>query len=351
MMPTIPTTIEEVTTEWLAEATGLNVTSVNSELIGVGIGVSSAVYRLTLSGSDVPDTLILKLAALDEAAVFTCTMLRMYSREVKFFDELVNRSPINVPAGFGGQSSDDGSSYFLLMEDMGGHRIVDQIVGMELADAERAVDELAKWHGTFWGDAERFVEAGAAVSLADPIYAAVLPVVFAEGWEKISAAMDLGPVINRVAPRWAEAVPAMLTALSTAPTTIVHGDYRADNIFFDSDGRVVLLDFQLTGLASGAYDLAYLVTQSLLPDVAAVNERLLFDRYVAGLRAAGVSENDTAGLWESYRVAALFCLVYPIAAVRGMDLDDPRQFALVETMSRRCGRVIEELGLEDLLDS
>jgi hypothetical protein len=83
--------------------------------------------------------------------------------------------------------------------------------------------------------------------------------------------------------------------------------------------------------------------------VVAANERALFDRYVAGLHAAGVSEGETAGLWENYRVAALFCLVYPIVAARGMDLDDPRQFALVDTMSRRCGRVIEELGLEDLL--
>jgi hypothetical protein len=348
-MPTIPATIEDVTAEWLTEVTGLAVTALSSEVIGVGIGVSSAVYRLTLSGDDVPDTLILKLAATDAAAVFTCTMLQMYSREVKFFDELVNRSPINVPAGFGGQSSEDGSSYFLLMEDMGGHRIIDQVVGMEIADAEQAVDELAGWHGKFWGDADRFVQTGAAVSLADPIYTAVLPVVFAEGWEKVSAAMDVGPVISRVAPRWAAALPAMLTALSTAPTTVVHGDYRADNIFFDADGRVVLLDFQLTGLGTGAYDLAYFVTQSLLPDVAAANERALFDRYVAGLHAAGVSEGETAGLWENYRVAALFCLVYPIVAARGMDLDDPRQFALVDTMSRRCGRVIEELGLEDLL--
>ncbi|WP_394944120.1 hypothetical protein [uncultured Ilumatobacter sp.] len=91
-------------------------------------------------------------------------------------------------------------------------------------------------------------------------------------------------------------------------------------MFFDADGSVVLLDFQLTGLGTGAFDLAYFVTQSLLPDVAAANRRALFDRYVA----AGVSEGDTAGLWENYRVAALFCLVYPIVAARGMDLDDPR---------------------------
>lgn len=348
-MTHIPATIDEVTPAWLAEVTGLDVTSVTTEIIGVGIGVSSAVYRLRLSGAAVPETLVLKLSALDEAAVFTCSMLRMYEREVKFFDELVDRSPINVPRGFGGAVSDDGASYFLLMEDMGGHRVIDQIEGMDISDAERALDELARWHGEFWGDADRFVGTGAAVSLADPIYLAVLPVVFAEGWEKISNSMDVHPAIDRVAPRWVDALPSLLTALSTSPTTVCHGDYRADNIFFDADGAPVLLDFQLTGLGSPSYDLAYFVTQSLLPDVAAEHERSLFDRYVAGLHASGVSPDDTGRLWDDYRVASLFCLVYPIVASRGMDFDDPRQFALIETMNGRCARAIEALDLESLL--
>ncbi len=345
----IPATIDEVTAAWLAAATGLDVTAIDTEIIGVGIGVSSAVYRLHLTGNDVPETLVLKLSALDEAAVFTCSMLRMYEREVKFFHELVDRSPIHVPNGFGGAVSDDGTSYFLLMEDKGGHRVIDQIEGMEISDAERALDELARWHAEFWGDADRFVETGAAVSLADPIYLAVLPVVFAEGWEKVSSLMDVHPAIGRVAPRWAEAMPSMLATLSTSPTTVCHGDYRADNIFFDTDDAPVLLDFQLTGLGSPSYDLAYFVTQSLLPDVAATHERSLFDRYIGGLHAAGVSPDDTGRLWDDYRVASLFCLVYPIVASRGMDFDDPRQFALIETMNRRCARAIEALDLEALL--
>ena len=130
---------------------------------------------------------------------------------------------------------------------------------------------------------------------------------------------------------------------------MTHGDYRADNIFFDDDGGVVLLDFQLTGLGTGTYDLAYFVTQSLLPDVAADNERSLFDRYVDALVDAGVAESDTAGLWENYRIAALFCLVYPVVASRGMDLSDPRQYALVDNMNTRCARAIDELDLASLL--
>ncbi len=77
MTASIPDTIDDVTAEWVSDATGLNVASIKHEIIGVGVGVSSAVYRLHLSGDNVPDTLVLKLKALDEAAVFTSSTLRL----------------------------------------------------------------------------------------------------------------------------------------------------------------------------------------------------------------------------------------------------------------------------------
>lgn len=345
----IPASIDSVDAAWVAAATGLPVTGVEHELIGVGIGVSSAVYRLNLTGDDVPETMILKLPALDEAAVFTCTMLRMYQREVLFFDELAQRSPIRVPAGYGGALSDDGSQYYLLMEDVGDNRIVDQVTGMDIADAERSVEALANWHAEFWGQAQQYVDSNAAVSLGDEIYLGVLPVVFAEGWDKIQQEMEIHPTVAAVAPKWTAKLPEMLAALSAEPTTVAHGDYRADNIFFDDAGNVVLLDFQLTGLGTPAYDLAYFITQSLQADVAAAHEQALFDRYVATLIAAGVPEADTTGLWENYRMTALFCLVYPVVASRGMDLSDQRQYDLIATMNERCARAIDALDLASLL--
>lgn len=348
-MATIPANIDDITADWVAEATGLAVTGVEHEIIGVGVGVSSAVYRLRLTGENIPDTLVLKLKALDEAAVFTSSMLRMYQREVRFFDELAQRSPIHVPRGYGGALSEDGTSYYLLMEDMGGHRAVDQNEGMEIEDVQRAVDALARWHAQFWGEAEKFVASGAALSLGDEIYHGVLPVVFGEGLAKITAEMDVHPTVADVAPRWTVKLPDMLTALCQSPTTVVHGDYRADNIFFDTNDDVVLLDFQITGLATGAYDLAYFVTQSLRPELAAEHEQPLFDRYVSGLIDAGVPEDETARLWEDYRTAALFCLVYPVVASRGMDLSDPRQHQLIATMNAGCARAIDELDLRSLL--
>jgi aminoglycoside/choline kinase family phosphotransferase len=291
-----------------------------------------------------------KLPALDEAAVFTSTVLSMYLREVRFFDQLAGQSPIRVPACHHASSDDATSAFVLVMEDLGGFRMVDQTEGMRLEDAEQAVDGLARWHATWWGKADALAEAGVTLSLGDPIYPAVVPMVFGEGWEKITATdIEVPAAIQGLRARFDAAVPGLLADLCRGPNTMIHGDYRADNLVFAADGSVAAFDFQLIGTGSGAYDLAYFITQSLEVEVATAHERALFDRWIAGLTAAGVPDVDPDQLWEDYRKAALFCLVYPIIASRGMDLDDPRQRDLVVCMMRRFDRAVRELDLAQLL--
>lgn len=347
----IPDGAAGITAGWMASVTGWDVQDVAVDQIGVGIGVSSAVYRATLTGSDAPPAVVVKLAALDEAAVFTSTVLRMYQREVAFFDRLAPASPVRVPAAYFAEVNDDGSRFVVVMEDMGGLRDCDQITGMGLADAERAVDALASWHAQWWGAVDGLAESGAAVALGDPIYPALLPSLFEEGWAKIGATDGLaaGPALAEVGPRFPGAIEKLLRQLDQAPVTLLHGDFRADNILFAGDGSPVLLDFQIIGTGSGAYDLAYFVTQSLDEETAAHNEASLFERWKLGLVAAGAPESDLDRMWEDYRAAALFCLVYPGVAVRGMDLADPRQFGLAGTMLQRLERAADTLRLAELL--
>ena len=115
----IPTGIDDITPAWLAEATGLDVQTARIEQIGVGIGVSSALYRARLTGRGCPATVVIKLPALDEAAVFTSTMLRMYLREAGFFNELAQQAPIRVPACHHASVDEETSQFVLVMEDLG----------------------------------------------------------------------------------------------------------------------------------------------------------------------------------------------------------------------------------------
>jgi hypothetical protein len=351
MSVTVPQSIEDVTPAWISAATGWEVTGMSAEQIGVGIGVSSAVYRVALTGHGCPTSIVVKQPALDPAAVFTSTMLRMYIREVRYFSTLAAQSPLRSPAFYYGEVDEETSNFVLLIEDLSGLRIVDQNIGMNLEDAGRAVDAVAGMHAKWWGTADQLAADGTTVSLGDPIYPAVLPIVFAEGWEKCSNEVELPASIQAIGPKFAPAIGGLLASLAAGPNTLAHGDYRADNMLFTADNELVALDFQLIGTGTGAYDLAYFVTQSLTADDASNGEADLFNRWIDGLRSAGVPADmvDRNALWQHYRTAALFCLAYPIVASRGMDLSDPRQYALVDSMNTRFDRAVRELSLADLL--
>ena len=351
MTAAIPASIDEVNAEWMSAATGWNVTAVRNVQIGVGVGVASAVYRSHLTGSGCPKSVIVKMPALDPNATFTSTVLKMYIREVKFFKTLAKDVPFKVSKSYYGEVNEETSQFAMVVEDLGDLRIVDQVKGMHIDDARRAVDGLAAMHAKWWGKADALAADGTTISLGDPIYPAIVPLVFAEGWEKCTKEITMPDSIMQVGPRFGGAVAPLLASLAKGPNTLAHGDYRADNILFGQNNELVVLDFQLIGTGIGAYDLAYFITQSISADDASRHERELFDRWVDGVLKSGAPKDlvDKKALWENYRSAALFCLAYPIVASRGMDLSDKRSFELVDCMNTRFDRAVRELNLVSLL--
>ena len=351
MVAPIPSSINDVTAAWMSEATGWNVSALRNEIIGVGVGVSSGVYRSHLTGTGCPGSVIVKLPALDPNAVFTSTVLRMYIREVKFFKTLAKDVPFRVSQSYYGEVNEETSAFAMVVEDFGKLRIVDQVKGMNIEDARRAIDGLAAMHAKWWGKGDELATAGTTISLGDPIYPAIIPMVFAEGWEKCTKEVQLPESLLSVGPHFGGAVPGLLASLAKGPNTLAHGDYRADNMLFGHNDELCVLDFQLIGTGIGAYDLAYFVTQSITADDASKYERELFDRWIDGVLSGGAPKQlvDKKALWEHYREAALFCLAYPIVASRGMDLTDKRSYDLVDCMNTRFDRAVRELNLVSLL--
>ena len=348
MEPALPDGIDDIDDAWLSAAMGSPVQTVDITDIGTGVGMIGAIYRATLEG-DGPDTVVIKMPGLDETARFTAQILRLNIREVGFYRELAAESPIRVPHCHFGSVDPETHQFVLVLEDVGSYRAVSQVEGMGRVDAEQAVDELAAWHAHWWGKAGPIVERGTAMAIHDPIYPMLLPPVFSDGWAKVRGAMSVPRVVETVADGWVEALPGMLGSLSTTPSTLVHGDYRADNMFFDDDGRVVLLDFQVIGESMPVGDLAYFVTGSLSPATASELEPGLYERWLRALASEGVPESEIDGMWDVYRGAVLFCVCYPMIAGAGMDLTDERQRGLLAATFERFERAADELSLPDLL--
>src|SRR5262245_55156413 len=100
----VPGGIDGVTAGWLTEvlredpslSSTTTVAEVRAERIAVDSGFSSLLYRLHLTGIDVPETVIAKLPAESEARG-AMELLGGYRRELAFYREIAGRAPLNTP--------------------------------------------------------------------------------------------------------------------------------------------------------------------------------------------------------------------------------------------------------------
>ena len=86
------------------------------------------------------------------------------------------------------------------------------------------------------------------------------------------------------------------------PQTVVHADFRLDNMLFTpGDPSPVVVDYQTIGWGSGAYDLAYFVGGSLEPEVRAADVDVLVTGYHEALGDHGVTGYTLDELRADYR--------------------------------------------------
>ena len=152
--------------------------------------------------------------------------------------------------------------------------------------------------------------------------------------------------------RFLAAIPALQEWLVTAPSTIAHGDFRMDNLFFGTEPDhqpMVVIDWQGCLRTKGVPDVAYLLSQSMPTEQRRRSERDLVELWRQTLVDGGVSGYSAEEAWEDYRraVLALWTLVVVIAGT--LDSSNERGRAWMTEMIRRSAATIADLDLLDLL--
>ena len=111
----------------------------------------------------------------------------------------------------------------------------------------------------------------------------------------------------RFPPRWRSmpsgslnSRPKALAALTVRPM-LLHGDIRADNMFFDGDS-LKIVDFQFASRGAGAADVAYLISQGLPTEVRRGHDEQLVREYLARLADDGVVDYSFDEAWQHYRL-------------------------------------------------
>jgi aminoglycoside phosphotransferase (APT) family kinase protein len=344
MTISFPTTSAALTEEWLSSALGTRVTGFDVEPIGVGVGLVCDLVRVRVRhDDDATSSYIAKFPSSSEENRFVALVLNMYGRETRFYRELATDTPLSAPRCHAVELDVEANEFVLLLEDLEGARVVDQITGICRADAELAIDQLATLHAGWWNHPGL----ESVPRLCDSPYPEAVSAAFVGAWDPVQEICEglVTPNVKRLGDRFAELIPGLMARLSEPPWTLSHGDYRLDNMFFSDDPQrpLVVVDWQLYDRSRGPRDLSYLLSQSMEPDLRAGCERALVERYVGGLEALGVTGYDTEQAWADYRLATLFDLVYPVIAGGGLTLANERAVALIRVLFARFVAAFEHL--------
>lgn len=331
-------------------ARGAKVTAV--DFLGyIGTGQTGANGRFAIIWDNPegrPGSFVTKFASRDRQAALTAFGNGAYLKECTFYRAIAPTVRVRSPRTYAVLYDADIPDFVIVMEDAVGCRQGDQLIGLTVDQAALAAAEAVELHAPRWGD---------------PALPALLGVsdvaTQVAGFEMIYN-MTLGPFLERLGPRLdAEVVDIIsrfagftkqwITA-STTPHTVVHMDYRPDNLLFGLDPGappLVVVDWQTASVGPAMNDLAYLIGGGFLPDARAAVERDLVEHYRSRLVSQGI-KYDADTCWRDYRLGTLWGIALTVIATV-LAAETERGNDMLTAMAQRHGHHAIDLGALELL--
>ncbi len=361
-MNRLPQTSTDITPEWLTAALReggqvgpVEVTSVQVETLAAGVGFMGEVTRLHVSYQSptpgAPSTLIAKIPTQSPEVRAMMAPARVYEREGRFYQALSDQPDLPAPRCYFSGVEVEADEFLLLLEDLSQMRCGDQLAACSPDDAAAALRCMAAFHAAYWdNDALAALDWLPAINsemnkvAGENIYATTLP----QFLEVFGA--TLTDEMADIAQVFATNTSHLLDLLFDMPHTLVHFDYRLDNIFFDpaADVPVKLIDFQAVARGGGAYDLGYFLSQSLTIEDRRAHEAELLDIYHGELTARGV-EYPRAQMDQDLRVGMMYGWIIPVFAVGGLDFSSERAIRLWTEVVARSQAAIADHGASEFL--
>ncbi|MHB8530412.1 MAG: phosphotransferase [Caulobacteraceae bacterium] len=351
-LASFPAAIEAITPRWLTGVVGrglggARIVDFAVEPVGAGVGFVGVVARLRLiydrKGPAGPASVIVKLPSDDPGARMMAATFRHWEKEVGFYRDIAQNNPMISPRAYFHAFDPATLDFNLVLEDLSPARNGDQLAGLTVDDAAVAVEALAPMHAKWWQSSELHA-VGWLPALDDPSLLALQP-AFRRCWDRYRAFSggEIDATLVAAGERLSSRIADLLVALAARPRTLVHGDYRADNLLFDGAASpVAVVDWQLVHKGPGIHDLAYLLVGNLDIDDRRAAEADLGRLYLAALRAGGVGYGEEAA-WRDYRVCIALGWIWTVVGIGSLDLTNARGAAVFHAWNRRLAAAMLDL--------
>lgn len=291
--PEIVESPADLTPAWLTaalESAGLDVVVRAFRSDAVGTGQMAHNERIFLeyerACEGAPKTLVGKFPSPNDASRASGAR-GGYRAETRFYTDLATRLEVATAACYYGAVAPDQQTFTLLLEDLAPRQQGDQIAGASDDEIEAAVRNLAGLHAPFWGDPsiESLDWMTSAIGDEYAVFIEMGTPAFIDRYHDRLGAEDIETLRA-----FASGVKQWV-ARRPAPRTLVHGDYRLDNLMFESTAegvRVAAVDWQTLSVACGGQDLAYLLGNSSPPEQRRAHEERMLGAYREAMAELGV---------------------------------------------------------------
>lgn len=300
----LPRSFDEITPEWMTSALSgqfpgvrVNALTRNAERIGTSASCRFEIeYNDLGTAGDAPNVVYIK-GGFDENQ-----RKRYWSalqQEVRFYKEFAATTTMHIPRCYYAASDDDMQGITML-EDLVSRGVKFGNWGALSVDQVAALlEQLAKLHARWWRDPILKSLAGYEKPARD-FYKYL---VRDKHWDELRG-RAYGQRLIEVVPNpelIRTALDRMWALNDAAPHTLVHGDAHGGNVFFEPDGRVGVLDFQLYFSSTPMYDVSWLIVSGLGIDDRRKEERNLLKTYLAAAKAGGIELPDFDACWLVHR--------------------------------------------------
>lgn len=314
---TVPKGSRDLTSEWLTAALadvsdGARVTDLVATRVGNG-NIADSVRLIPMWDRPTPNlpSLVAKVPSSEEVSRATGFATRTYELEAAFYNELAPTVWINRPACYLARFDPEDQAYVVLMEDLSPAEAGDQIAGCEPEDAAAVIPELAALHAPRWGDPTLLDLDWLGRPLQESVDGVVelTSMLFPGFVERYRERLE--PGVEALCERLMKSLAGYLLD-RPGEWTIVHGDFRLDNVLFGGP-RVAVVDWQTIKIGPGLSDVSYFIGSALHPDDRRQAERDLVREYHHAMSVAGVHLSWT-DCWTDYCRYSLDGLLMAIIA-------------------------------------
>ena len=348
---------EDLTASWLTSvlvstellASGGAVHSFTT--LPVGTGQMADTVRVTVDTGPAgakSRSLIAKFASADEQSRSTGLMTRAYEIEVGFYSEVARHIRTRVPACYYSAIEPDTGWFVILLEDITDGVQGEQLDGCDVAVAEAALVEMAALHGPAWSDPTlaglEWLQRGGPES--DRFMAGLVTSLWPGFIERYGTRLDQGHL--ELCDRFMAVLGPWLAGRPVG-TTVVHGDFRLDNLLLcERDPRPYVVDWQTASWGSAASDVSYFLGGSLTVDDRRRHGRHLLRAYHDALVDHGVGDYGIDQLEEDVRLLCFGGLVMSVGASMLVKRTDRGDDMFVTSVARYAQQALD-LGAESLL--